>query len=120
MTPTPPVIPVWPAIIKHDGDDELSYVASLSDWQADPALSAYPYQNTDILIDADGQVFELYYDNLQKSVNLNYTQMAISLSRFSELVQMHLARLGQCCISKATFKDYQQGFDIVASTSDTP
>jgi len=118
MTPTPPVIPVWPVIIKHDGDDELTYVASLSDWQADPALSAYPYQDTDILIDADGQVFELHYDNINSSVRLNYTQMAISLSRFSELVQMHMARLEQCCISKITFKNYQQGFDLVASSGD--
>ena len=118
MTPTLSARPVWPVIIKHDGDDELTYVASLSDWQADPALSAYLYQDTDILIDANGQVFELQFDKFSNSVNLNYTQMAISLNRFSELVQMHLARLEQCCISKATFKNYQQGFDLVASSSD--
>lgn len=118
MTPTSTLIPVWPAIIKHDGDDELTYVATLSDWQADPALSAYPYQDTDILIDAGGQVYELHYDNINCRVHLNYAEMAISLSRFSELVQMHLARLGQCCISKITFKDYQQGFDLVASSAD--
>jgi hypothetical protein len=118
MTPRPLVIPVWPVIIKHDGDDELTYVNSLPDWEADPALSAYPYQDTDILIDSHGQVFELYFDKPQKNVHLNYTQMAISLSRFSELVQLHLALLEQCCISKITFKDYQQGFDLVASSSD--
>ena len=118
MTPTHPAKPVWPVIIKHDGDDELTYVASLSDWQADPALSAYLYQDTDFMIDANGQVFELQYDKIRNSVNLNYTQMAISLNRFSELVQMHLARLEQCCISKVTFKNYQQGFDLVASNGD--
>jgi len=118
MTPRPPVIPVWPVVIKHDGDDELTYVASHSDWEADPALSAHLYQDTDIMIDADGQVFELYFDSTENRVNINYTQMAISLSRFSELIQMHLARLEQCCISKVTFKNYQQGFDLVASSSD--
>ena len=119
MTPLPPVIPVWPVIIKHDGNDELTYVASLSDWQGDPALSAYPYQDTDILIDADGQVYELHYDNISSSVRMNYTRMAISLGRFSELVQMHLACLEQCCISKITFKNYQQGFDLVANSGDS-
>lgn len=117
MTPAPAVVPVWPAIIKHEGEDELTYIASLANWQADPALSAYPYQDEDFLIDSDGQVFELDFDRLKDQVSLNHSKMVISLSRFSELVQMHLARLEQCCISKITFRNYQQGFELVASTS---
>jgi hypothetical protein len=120
MTPKPPLNPVWPALIKHDGDDELSYVASLENWESEPTLSAYPYQDTDILIDSCGQVFELYYDSMHKNVNLKPVHIAISLLRFSELVQLHLALQAQCCISKVTFKDYQQGFDLVSSTLESP
>lgn len=118
MTPAAPITPAWPIIIKHEGDDELSYVASLTDWQADDALCAYPYQDTDFLIDSQGYVFELDYDSSTKTVSLNPTHMAISLHRFSELVQLHLALLAQCCVSKVIFTHYKQGFDLIASSDD--
>jgi hypothetical protein len=119
MTPASPITPVWPALIKHDGDDELSYVASFSSWETEPALCASPYQDTDILIDSKGQVFELYYDAIRKDVSLNPAHIAISLGRFSELVQLHLAHQQQCCVSKVIFRDYQQGFELVARTLDS-
>lgn len=119
MTPPAAIAPVWPALIKHEGDDELSYVASLSQWQADPALSAYPYQDNDILLDSLGQVFELHYSKPLKDVILTPAQIAISLRRFSELVQMHLVVRAQCCVSKTTFTTYQQGFDLIASIDES-
>ncbi len=116
IRPPLPGILVWPAIIKHEGDDELSYVASSQQWLDSPDLNACPYQDADCLIDAQGYIFELFYSRSHNTVTISPAHKQISLARFSELVQTHLAVLAQCCLSKVTFSSYQQGFDLLAST----
>lgn len=116
MRPPLPDVLTWPVLIKHEGNDELSYVASLQQWQDDPELHAYAYQDADCLIDVQGNIFELSYNRDTNTVTINHAHKQVSLTRFSELVQMHLAVLAQCCLSKVNFSSYQQGFDLLLNT----
>ncbi|MGB5397415.1 MAG: DUF4144 family protein [Gammaproteobacteria bacterium] len=111
--------PSWPAIIKHAGDDELSYISSETAWLADPYISAHPCNDDDILIDSRGYIFNLHYDTRRKQVYLLHTGAVMPLGRFSTMVQMHLAVLEQCCISKLTFIDYSHGIRLVAASDDS-
>lgn len=110
--------PAWPAIIKHAGDDELTYVSSEDTWLSDPSISAHPCNDDDMLIDSSGRIFRLHYDTQRKQVDLLQTAATMPLGRFSTLVQMHLAVLEQCCISKLTFIDYSHGMHLVDASDD--
>ena len=112
------VNPQWPAIIKHAGDDELTYVSSEASWLADPHISAHPCNDDDMLIDSCGHIFKLHYDTLSRKTTLLHTDSNLPLTQFSTIVQMHLAVLEQCCISKLTFSDYPHGIALVAASGD--
>jgi hypothetical protein len=109
-------VPAWPVIIKHEGDDELSYVESEAAWLADTSLSASPCEAGDFMVDTNGLVFELRYNAERHRVEPVDTGSKLPLERFSNLVQLHLAVLAQCCISKLAFSSYQQGLEMVAKT----
>jgi hypothetical protein len=106
----------WPVVIKHAGDDELSYVESRAHWQAEPCLCHYHYMHADRLIDTHGRLYQLQFDNRIGSNLVIATGEVISIAEFSALTQMHLARLAQCCISKAVFSDFARAFQLIAST----
>jgi hypothetical protein len=111
-------MPEWPAIINHAGDNELTYIESQAAWLADATVSAHPCDDEDILIDSLGYIFNMQYDAEHRQVNLQPGDRRMPLERFSEIVQMHLAVLEQCCISKLTFADYSHGIKLVASSED--
>lgn len=106
----------WPAIINYHGDDELVYVASDSEWNNEPDLSAYHYDDKDILIDSTGSVYQL---SIIKDgyVEPKSSNDSVSLEHLVTLVKRHAAQQEQCCIEKISFKNINEGIQLVASMS---
>ena len=98
LQPASPVSIAWPAIIHYTGQDELAFVADQAHWDHDPAWHRFQYRETDQLIDADGRICRLRNAN---GIALPVpTGRYASLHEIIDLVRMHAARTGDCCISK--------------------
>jgi protein structure with unknown function len=110
--------PVWPLIVVHDGDDELSYVNDLGEWQADASLSAHPHEADDYAIDSQGQVYQLVFDTDQGRVEFSAGADAIARDTFSQIIRNHLGAMKQCCVSKNHDYSFELGFDLVKKTID--
>lgn len=48
---------LWPAIIKYEGESELTFVSSESEWQCDVDLHFFSYEDDDVLIDSTGAIY---------------------------------------------------------------
>ena len=108
---------IWPAIINYHGDDELIYVASSTEWNNEPELSVYGYDDDDILIDSTGSIYRLS-KTVKGIVAPELTNDIIPPEELINLVQKHAAQQGQCCIEKIMFKNISEGIQLVASMRD--
>lgn len=106
----------WPVIIKHDGEDELIYVKSLSDWQADEEMLLYIFTERDVLIDSKGKVFSLPL--LQKNIHSEDYLATCNLDNVIELLKAHAAIMGQCCVEKIQTNSIADAIELVASIND--
>ena len=106
----------WPAFIKHDGEDELIYVSSLSEWQNDEEMLLYLFTERDVLIDASGKVFSLPL--LQQNINSDEYLAIASVDNVLELVKAHAAVSEQCCIEKIQCQTTRQAVEFVKELSD--
>jgi hypothetical protein len=109
-------MPNWPAIIRYRGEGELAFVENFQQWQHDPDLSEFVYQDGDVLIDSQGYFYLPQYDENTGSVELLASGERLPLQEFCGLVQMHLGALGQCCISKLDLASYEEGFRLIEQT----
>ncbi|TRX55125.1 DUF4144 family protein [Thalassomonas sp. M1454] len=105
----------WPAIIKHDGEDELIYISSELDWQNDEEMLLYIFTDRDVLIDSNGQVFSL--DEVQQHLNSSTVLATASLENVIELIQAHAAIAQACCIEKIQTKTIKQAIELVQQLS---
>lgn len=107
----------WPAIIKHDGEDELIYVSSLSEWQRDEEMLLYIFTERDILIDSSGQVFSLtdVQQNIADNNDIldNKCLATVNADNIMELVRAHAAIIGSCCIEKMHARSAIQAIKLV-------
>ena len=92
----------WPAVIKFEGDHELSYVASQAEWEVDEDLSHARYAPMDQLIDSNGLVYSLNV-NSDGSIVIMATGETITLDLITTLLREHASQLGNCCVSKLGF-----------------
>ena len=104
----------WPVLIKHHGNDELTYVASESEWNSNADLSAVDYGSGDALIDNNGRIYKLN-NKLQGIVQPIAANDKITLYQCIQLVQRHAALNGECCVEKIVFRSIIEGIDLVAS-----
>ena len=104
----------WPAVLQYQGEDELIYIESLTDWLNDPDLCQSRYEAEDRLIDTDGALFSLpttsLVANSKAFVSLG-TQ--ISVHEFVELVRKHAVVENYCCSAKINGKTHQQVIAMV-------
>jgi hypothetical protein len=112
------IAPAWPLIVVHSGDDELSYVNDLAEWQDDASLSAHPHEADDYAIDSQGRVYQLGYDAASGRVELSVAEDRIERERFSQVIRSHLSTMKQCCVSKNHDYTFELGFDLVKKTVD--
>lgn len=87
----------WPAIIKLHADDELIYIADAEQYVNDDGLRHLHVQSSDILIDSLGAVYSI--QNLPEQ-ELYATGSSLSLNEVIELMRLHLANHGTCCVAK--------------------
>ena len=104
----------WPVVIKFEGDNELSYVASQLEWESEESLSGVRYGPADQMIDSVGEVYHLnaYSDG---KVLPRDSDTKIELEVVTELVREHASQLGNCCVSKLGFYSIA---DAVASVDE--
>ncbi len=87
----------WPAIIKLHADDELIYIADAEQFTSDDALRQMHIQGNDVLIDGLGAVYRIQNRPL---LALYATGAGLSLHEVENLLRLHLANHGTCCVSK--------------------
>jgi hypothetical protein len=104
----------WPAVIHFDGDDELVFISSQSEWSSDAESLLYNYSSGDRLIDSSGQIFRLVRneDGKPQAESSNNT---IALDDFIRLVRIHASNSHRCCIEKIHFRDIHEGIMLIAS-----
>ena len=104
---------IWPAIIRFNGDDELSFILDKNEWKSDADLYFHSYTEGDEFVDSRGNIYDLGFDEDSKSVQLKATGTRISVREFEQLVKKHMVQLNQCCISKFQISSYQEGMMII-------
>lgn len=87
----------WPAIMKLHADDELIYIADTGQFTNDDALRQMYIQANDMLIDSIGAVYRLQNT---PQLELFETGASLSLHEVEDLLRLHLANHGTCCVSK--------------------
>lgn len=87
----------WPAIIKLHADHELIYIADANQFTNDDALHQMHIQANDMLIDCQGTVYRIHN---RPELELYATDVSLSLNEVEELLRLHLANRGTCCVYK--------------------
>ena len=106
--------PAWPAIIKHQDDDELTYIHDLYEWENTIKAGEFDFDNTDLLIDLAGNSFSII--SLENnSVDLMQRPATLSLETVLGLVKAHAAQAGSCCVAKLYAPSIKDAFNIVKS-----
>ncbi len=104
----------WPAIIACDGDDELTYITSATEWNSHPDRAVMGYGVDCRMIDSTGYVYHM--DNMEDGeVQLLATGKSMSVKELIALVQRHAAMNNTCCIEKIGFRRIEEGLAIMAS-----
>ena len=106
----------WPAIIKYKGEDELTFVSSEEEWKMDPDLHFHPYSDGDELIDAEGAVYQLPYDEENAVVEIKKSNKKTTIKEFEMLIKKHLVVINECCVTKFQISSIQEGMNIVERT----
>ena len=84
----------WPAFIKYGHCDELSYVASVSQWRE--LCKSSKYLPDDFLVDSSG--LQIALSSSVDSTSLESRQL--ELIEVIEIVRAHASVCGHCCVSK--------------------
>jgi len=104
----------WPAIIKHSDDAELIYVSDQAQWDDDADLHSFEYDETDLLIDSSGCIFDI--SNRERGVVKIITNGdIIELKVILGLVKAHAAQSGSCCVAKLYAPTIREAYKIVES-----
>jgi hypothetical protein len=108
----------WPAVIKYEGDDELTHVSSEKAWLRDAATLLYNHSGDDQLIDSSGQIFNLDSLNDNKILTVD-TGQRITVAALIRLVRIHASSSHRCCIEKISFHTIAEGISLVDSMNET-
>lgn len=108
----------WPAIIKYIGEDELTFIKNEHEWLADPDLHFHPYTIGDQILDSNGSLYDLPYDDKEKMVEIIKTNKSKTLSEFEALIKNHMVCLNQCCSSKIKLPSFMDGILLVEKANE--
>ncbi|ENG7519087.1 DUF4144 family protein [Vibrio harveyi] len=101
----------WPCLLKLDGDDELVYLASPKQLNAE--CQALIWGQDDIVIDTQGHCFTLK-TGANNTVELGLLPQTLSVQQVTELIQKHEFSKAQRCIIKIHFVSVQQAIEALA------
>lgn len=102
----------WPAVIKFEGEDEMTYVSSQSEWDTDPDLHYFSYQPEDMLVDSSGKLFGL----AERRVNFVHPKSldkSLTLLELTKLVRKHASSKGECCVLKISFNSISDAISAI-------
>ncbi|NMP16103.1 DUF4144 family protein [Thalassotalea sp. Y01] len=106
----------WPALIKHDGEDELIFIENRDAWRNDEEMLLYLFTESDVLVDSTGQIFSL--PDLQNNLDSEQVLGQASLDNVIELVANHAVVCNICCAEKINAKNILEAVELVASMKD--
>jgi Cu/Ag efflux pump CusA len=104
----------WPAAIKYDGDDELSFIGSEQEWTRDAGSLLYNHKGDDYLIDSSGHIFSIDHVH-DEVITTADTGRRILLQDFIRLVRIHASNSHRCCIEKINFRNIAEGISLLAN-----
>jgi hypothetical protein len=102
------VVIVWPVVIKYEGESELTFVSSQSQWDCDADLHHFSYETGDMLIDSEGAVYELQTRE-SHCIIPTFSGLHVNQQEVLGLVKAHLSEIGQCCVAKFSINTIAQG-----------
>lgn len=109
-----PLLVSWPAIIKFDGDAELTFIRDQADWEQNAEYHHFQYQAGDTLIDSTGQLFSLTAQAVGYALP-EPVRHILSFEDIVTLVRAHAAQTGTCCIEKISAPSIKDVIELVES-----
>lgn len=106
--------PAWPIIIKHLGEDELTYIHDQAEWKDTITSSTFDLDETDLLIDSSGKTFSIIHKE-NNDTDLQPGEEIKNLQDILGLVKAHAAQAGSCCVAKLSAPSIEYAFNIVKS-----
>ncbi len=100
----------WPSLVKLDGDDELIYVASEQDFQAE--CSDMILGEDDYLIDSEGDSYALQSSSNQLSLAKRPEQY--SVENVTKLIRNHEFQKAEVCLMKIHFLTIEEAIQSLA------
>lgn len=100
----------WPGVVNYDGDDELSFVGSDSEWEREARSGVF--KREDRLIDSRGRIFRLAADG-SETVTPADTEKVLSVDEMTRLVQAHAAQAGEFCATKMILGSVAEGIAFI-------
>ncbi|UOE82793.1 DUF4144 domain-containing protein [Vibrio splendidus] len=100
----------WPSLVKLDGDDELIYVASENDFQAE--CSDMILGEDDYLIDSVGDSYSLQSSSNQLSLAKRAEQY--SVENVTKLIRNHEFQKAEVCLMKIHFLTIEEAIQSLA------
>ncbi|CAK1715630.1 conserved hypothetical protein [Vibrio crassostreae] len=100
----------WPSLVKLDGDDELIYVASENDFQAE--CSDMILGQDDYLIDSEGDSYALQSSSNQLSLAKRPDQY--SVENVTKLIRNHEFQKAEVCLMKIHFLTIEEAIQSLA------
>ncbi|WP_299691742.1 DUF4144 domain-containing protein [uncultured Vibrio sp.] len=104
----------WPSLIKLNGDDELIYVASEQEFQAE--CSEIILGEDDHLIDSEGRCYSLQSSSNQ--LVLSKREQLYSVENITQLIRNHEFKKAQTCLIKIHFLSIEQAIQSLAYQPD--
>ncbi len=108
---------LWPAIIKYEGESELTFVASESEWECDADFHFFSYEEGDVLIDSAGAIFTLDR-RIENCIRPKPTGRSFDKNEVLEIIREHFSFIGECCVSKFAINTISEGIAIVGSVAE--
>ncbi len=100
----------WPSLIKLDGNDELIYVASESDFQAE--CSDMILGEDDCLIDSEGKSYSL--KSSLNELSLTKRPEQYSVENVTKLIRNHEFQKAEVCLMKIHFPTIEDAIESLA------
>ena len=108
----------WPCFIKFADDNELIYVNDQHEWESEPDLHNYDYDEADYLIDSSGDIYQMITQH-NTIMTPQPTGKTMSLDAILGLIKAHAAQKGSCCVAKLYAPTIKDAFIILESLSET-
>lgn len=105
---------LWPAIIKYEGESELTFVDSASEWESDVDLHCFSYEEGDRLVDSTGGMYTLN-QSVANCVKPEATGLSFDKDEILEMIKEHFSSIGECCVSKFGIKTIAEGIRFVGT-----